>query len=389
VTYFQRGIVGMKFKGFSWEEYAEFWKKKEHRAPKPNGLGCWWEVLGESKGYFAEIARPRFKGWRESEAQQSTRFGQHWVEDGPPRPNWRRAYTVKQSPYDPKSNWNGFTAFPPRVGAAAPERWPAEAPGLRPHGLRPYEVKWLRGIASRTITDRMRLSNDPYNYQRLRDLKAHILERRRHSGSLFRDREAPTSAQFARGIRKAEIDGIELYRKRGQLRWYMDAPVDDEVIDQKIAKSDDPYLADRIPHGRDSQIAALAGFKFQELDNTIARRRRKYGRPLRERRKAGRKPLGDRAMTTAERVRKHREKSKAPAPHGRSQTGVVQPPPLGPTAPVIVSENRRLHQEKVTIVTANTTPGEYQHVREPRRPRVKRVAAGLDRGPHREKPATE
>jgi hypothetical protein len=77
--------------------------------------------------------------------------------------------------------------------------------------------------------------------------------------------------------------------------------------------------------GRDSQIAALAGFKFQELDNTIARRRRKYGRPLRERRKAGRKPLGDRKMTTAERVRKHRakHKDKTPATHRRNRPGAV------------------------------------------------------------------
>jgi hypothetical protein len=318
----------MSSKGLSWEEYAEFWKKKEHRAKKPNGLGCWWEVCGKSRGYWIEIVRDRRSGRREVEAQQTTRFEKHWVVVGAPkRPNGRSGVGI----------WRGWTAPPPRIGLAAPKRWAVEPDQpdknsvnrwrskWRPYGPRPYELKWRQTIESKVITDRLRLSNDPYNYQRLRDLKAHILERRRHSGSLFRDREAPTSAQFARGIHKAEIDGIELYRKRGQLRWYMNAPVDDEVIDQKIAKSDDPYLADRIPHGRDSQIAALAGFKFQELDNTIARRRRKYGRPLRERRKAGRKPLGDRKMTTAERVRKHRakHKDKTPATHRRNRPGAV------------------------------------------------------------------
>jgi hypothetical protein len=50
--------------------------------------------------------------------------------------------------------------------------------------------------------------------------------------------------------------------------------------------------------------------------------------------KMGRPPLTGRALTTAERVRKHRMKLKTPAPHGRVETGVVRPLPLGLAAPV-------------------------------------------------------
>jgi hypothetical protein len=185
--------------------------------------------------------------------------------------------------------------------------------------LRPYEYKWAQALASRLITDQLRLSNDRYNYRHLRDHKAHILERRRHSGSLFQDKAEPSAAQFARGVRWAELESIELYRRHDQLRWFIDAKVDDENLDSDAVATD-------------SNIADQAGFKFEEVDSTMERRRK---RPLRERRKAGRKPLGERAMTTAERVAKHRDrKLLALATHERLPAGTVQPPPLGQAVPV-------------------------------------------------------
>jgi hypothetical protein len=230
-------------KGLIWEA---FWKKKEQRAEKPNGLGCWWEVCGKSRGYWVEIVRDRRSGRREVEAQQTTKFEKHWVVVGAPkRPNGR-SYTTRQSPYDPEPGyaglWKGWTAPPRRIGPSAPRRWPAESDEpektveisisanrwrskWRPYGPRPYELKWDQTIASRTITDRLRLSNARHNYQRLRDQKAHILERRRRSGSLFRDKDGPTPAQFARGVRWAELEGIELYRRHDQLRWFVDRPI--------------------------------------------------------------------------------------------------------------------------------------------------------------------
>jgi hypothetical protein len=65
-----------------------------------------------------------------------------------------------------------------------------------------------------------------------------------------------------------------------------------------------------IPLGIDSAIAASAGFQFEEVFNTVERRRERYGKPLRWRKKVGRKPIGDHAMSPVERVRKHRAKKK-------------------------------------------------------------------------------
>src|SRR5262249_37557735 len=167
-------------KGLSWD-CVDFWTQKEARNkyPQPDGLGCWWEVSGKSRGYWIEMARSRPE--REAERQHETRFGPYWAVDKVKRPNGR-SYTTCQSPYDPEPGyagiWKGRTAPPPRIGAAAPKRWPAEAPGLRPHGLRPYEHKWALVLASRVVTDRLRLSNDRFNLQRHRDLRVHILERR-------------------------------------------------------------------------------------------------------------------------------------------------------------------------------------------------------------------
>src|SRR5262249_38112167 len=210
-------------------KYADFWTQKEARnkRPRPAGLSCWWEVCGKSHGYWTEIRRTKAES--EAERRQTTKFGPHWAVDKVERP-LGRAYTTRQSPYDPESGvgiWKGRTAPPPRIGTAAPKRWPAEAPD----GLRPYEYKQALALASRVVTDRLRLSNDRCNYRRLRDLKQHILERRRHSGSLFRDRDRPTAAQFARGVRWAELESIELYRRHDQLRWFLDAKVDDHKLD--------------------------------------------------------------------------------------------------------------------------------------------------------------
>lgn len=292
-------------------EYADFWKNKEHRA-EPDPWDEWRKVCGPSRGYWADVRRTEPEG--AAERQQATKFGPHWAVDKVKRPNGR-SYTSLQSPYDPVNHFEGQ-----RYGAAhalrfdikveqswrtrilpALRRWAAEPAGERPYGPRPHELKWLlvwRGI-----------SNDRYHSERLRDLRKHIHERRRESGAAFQELEwgsPPHDARQARGILWAELEGIELYRRSDQLRWFIDGPVDDGNLDPRQAKQGDP--ADAILLGRDSQIAAFAGFEFQEVDNTIEERRARYGRPLRLRKKPGRKPNGECAMSGAERVRNHRKK---------------------------------------------------------------------------------
>ena len=55
-------------------------------------------------------------------------------------------------------------------------------------------------------------------------------ERWRHSASAFQYKERPTPAQFARGIRWTELEDIEIFRRHDQLRWFIDAKVDDHKL---------------------------------------------------------------------------------------------------------------------------------------------------------------
>lgn len=212
--------------------------------------------------------------------------------------------------------WRGRTAPPPRIGLAAPKRWAAEADIERPYGPRPYEVQRARAVASWFITDQLRLSNDRCSDQRLRDQKAHILERRRESGALFQGAQWPRAAEpklahHARGIRWAELEGIELHRRHDQLRWFIDGRFDENV------------------RGIDTAIADAAGFKFREM-------RIKIVSSARRRRKPGRKPLGAIAMTGPERKRKYdrNKRLQALVTPERRPTGARQPLPLGRSAPV-------------------------------------------------------
>ena len=160
---------------------------------------------------------------------------------------------------------------------------------------------------SQVIADQLRLSNDLFNLQRLRDFRVHILEERhRRSGYYW-----------------AELAGIALYRRHDQLRWFVDA--------RFKADHDDPFI--------DGAIADSAGYGFQEVNNTVEHHREKYDRPLRERKKPGRKPIGLIAQTTAERVRKHRRNKslKRSPPTSVATAGTEQPMPLGPTVPTAIS----------------------------------------------------
>jgi hypothetical protein len=232
---------------------------------------------------------------------------------------------------EPRGLWLGLTAPPWRIGPWAPDRWPAK----QPIELPPFEFKRAQALASLLVANGLRLSNDPCAKQRLRDVRAHRLERRRHSGSYFR----------------ADLDGIEKYRRHDQLRWFLEFKVNDKKLDFSARtfehRSVDGETGIIIPKnsdavvgvGIDSNIANQAGLKFEEVDSTVERRRRKYGRPLRERKKPGRKPIGLVAMTTAERMRKYRRNKvlKRPLPTGVTTAGTEQPLPLGPTVPVDLS----------------------------------------------------
>jgi len=304
----------------------------------------------------------------------------------------RTAISMERKGEPSRGLWLGLTAPSWRIGPWAPDRWPTKQPIEPP----PFTLRTYQAIVSAVITDALALSNDPCSLQRLRDLRVHILECRRESGSLFQDTPWGTpphsftfgqypprkhTAKQARGIRWAEIDGIDLYRRSDLLRWFIDAPTNDVTDNQRVAKRADPYTAAaNLPHGVDSALAWEGGLEFHEVDEALKRAyiralvgaipsrkalsprayalaykdreervralaetmtwtdvRKAFEAAAKTHRKPGRKPIGLIAQTTAERVRKHRRNKallKRSLPTSVATAGTEQPMPLGPTVPV-------------------------------------------------------
>jgi hypothetical protein len=278
-----------------------------------------FETNGRSSGYFSEIIFPRqCREWCEAEAQQKTRFG---LSAKSADPN-RRQYALKRgrpvghrlvqpsgwlptgwsyevsSPYWPRQLFGGHEFETPCLARPITRRWAAEPESERPYGPRPYELKDAQALALAIVAPS--LSDDSCTVERLRDFKTHIAEQERHCGSTFLEKENPTRREFARGIRRAELDGIEQYRRHDQLRWQIDsAPTDyNDKPPEWIKEYRDEAQALR-RRGRDSMIAVDQGFSFEDVDGTVARRRKRQGKTLRERKKPGPK------------------NQKRPTPHGR------------------------------------------------------------------------
>jgi hypothetical protein len=248
-------------------------------------------------------------------AERSTRPGMTlWP--GKVRRHNGRPYTTRCSPHDPVNSFEwqrwGSAAHALRRNILvrqtwrtrilpAPKRW-ADQPEETP----PYILKRAQALASVLTAPKVT------EMTQLRDHRNHIHEQRRESGAEFQDGHS-TVAEHARGIQWSILQEIELYRKHDQLRWCLDAKVDDSKLNFSARVLEDDVESERIKivgAGWDTSIADAAGFKFEEVDNTISARRSKYRRPLRERKKPGR-PKGERAMTTAERQANYRARKKA------------------------------------------------------------------------------
>jgi hypothetical protein len=272
----------------------------------------------------------------------------------------------------------GLAAPPRRIGPCAPNRWPAVPPGLRPYGLRPYEIKYQQAVASVIAAPRITESN------RIRDLRDNIADEVRQRFEDERNIRRPhkrfkghvwlLSLRFARGVRLAEIDGINALRAIKINGCYQPAS------EHAGGFIDATYSNDEASRDGSLTEVASTGFGYQDVADDVENvlgpvtirgleispnrwdvyykgRRILEGSPrpiidarhvlqregvnsgevrrmivLRERHRPGRKPLGDVAMTTVERVAKHRAAKTLPTQE-RNQPGAVAPLPLGPVAP--------------------------------------------------------
>jgi hypothetical protein len=234
------------------------------------------------------------------------------------RPN-KRLYTTTSSPHDPVNNfvaqkYGGAVHIPQfdrviyrngcRRVLPARKRW-ADQPEETP----PYIFKRAQALASVLTAPRLT------EMTRLRDHRNHIHEQRLRSGAQFQDGHS-TVAEHARGIQWSILQEIELHRRHDQLRWCIDAKVEDSKLNfsARVLENDVESNRNRLKivgAGWDTSIADAAGFKFEEVDNTINARRSKYKHPLRERKKPGPKPKYGRTMPGAERQANSRARKKA------------------------------------------------------------------------------
>jgi hypothetical protein len=276
-------------------------------------LENWWVVAGKSKGYWFEIHSERGSARREEESKQHTRFGKHWAILGPAS----IPLVDGRAPSDPP--WQR-TAFPPRTGLAAPDRWP-DAPA----GMPPFEFKQAQALASALVAPKITES------QRIRDLIAHIREQMHESGAAFVEtpRAELSFSEYMRGCRYLENEDIERWRKHDSPWAFIDAPLDDERSNSKtgdhLIQVDDSVMKARRRLGQLSKIAdgsklrgyqkllaraqkGNAGFEFVHVEYVLAQPALK----------GGRKPIGANAMTNAERKRRQRKKLRV----------IVDAPPL-------------------------------------------------------------
>jgi hypothetical protein len=267
------------------------------------------------KSRYWDVYR-RLESERQREKHHVTKFGPHWVVEHVKRPAGARDYSTDGSPYQPRMGyagiWKGRTAS---TGKAAPNRWAKQGYGPLPYGLGELQIQMiLRRWAIDTVNT-LRLSNDRWSYQRLRDVRRHVFEQNE-----------------LQPLHDQELASVELtvgYRT-DELRWLLDFS-NAAVADRPVG----PY---------DSYVAAANGMRLENITRTIEERRAGFSRhsitgeieskkfkpkPVRERQKAGRKPLGPVAQTSAERARRYRRnKALRSKPHERHEVGTDQQPSL-------------------------------------------------------------
>jgi hypothetical protein len=223
----------------------------------------------------------------------------------------------------PRQRFGGYEFELPCLSRPEPRRWAERQPTTYP-----YKVLSIRETLSHILAPD--LSDDRYSFDRLRDLRTHIAERSRHSGALFQNKQNPTKYQFARGIRWAELDGIEQHRRHDQLRWSISLTTADgeqgDALPKWLQDKKESRLFSRMRAGMrtagrlDHIIALDEGFEFEDVDIIRIRERRGMP-PLRERQKPGPKPTyNGRSGSSTERSRRRRERLRAAQNTTRSPT---------------------------------------------------------------------
>ena len=222
---------------------------------------------------------------------QAARFGQYWT-------NGTRSWTGD------KEHQLWFPYGAPRVGKGAPNRWPSKQPIETP----PFEYRLAFMVAgSRPVSA-------------AEENEARELFRRRNASRLRSQKigsfwfcEHSSVEEYASGVCALEMRDPKLVKRNGV--WtQMRRPIAGEEWASR------GYTVNSLPDG-----LMLSREERELLARILAKS------PGRNR---GRPPIGESAMTAAERKRRSRnQKAKASLPRGRNEPSTAVPMPLGPAVP--------------------------------------------------------
>jgi len=240
---------------------------------------------------------------------QAARFGQYWT-------NGTRSWTGD------KEHQLWFPYGAPRVGKGAPNRWPSKQPIETP----PFEYRLAFMVAgSRPVSA-------------AEENEARELFRRRNASRLRSQKigsfwfcEHSSVEEYASGVCALEMRDPKLVKRNGV--WtQMRRPIAGEEWASR------GYTVNSLPDG-----LMLSREERELLARILAKS------PGRNR---GRPPIGERAMTAAERKQRSRnQKAKASLPRGRNEPSTAVPMPLGPAVPGTYPRYEAIILEIETMIT--------------------------------------
>jgi len=240
------------------------------------------------------------KGSRPSQADGVNRFGEYWA-------NGTRSWIGDREPL-----WFPYGAPAPRIGIAAPKRWADQPVEIPP-------FKWRLAF----IMDRSRPVSQAEEAEARELLRRRTATRRtdlHKIGSFWFDRVPHAIEDYASSVCWQEMQAAHLVKGNGNIWRHAKQPFSHEEwakLGCKVSSLPDGLM----PSREDRELMARV------LAKSPGRNR-------------GRPPLGESAMTGAERVARHRAQklSQLPATQRALPPGAAAPMPLWPAVPGISME---------------------------------------------------
>jgi len=257
-----------------------------------------------------------------------------------PIPLWRR---FKDGCRQPLDFWMGLTAPPPRIGIAAPKRWANQAVGIPPFVYRlVFEAIGQRLVCEAEITEAKELFRRRNAIHRANKEPEPNLDNLCYSEPRNTHTASEWPPKYASGIYALEMrDARDKAFSRGVFKHPVAADAYGRAYtagngfkadtDNGAATALGPIQQGAKPIAREEW--SKGGYSIERIPKELmlSREDRELCARILQKspgRKPGRPPIGEQAMTNAERVAKHRAKKSSLAlpPQEREQPDIAPPP---------------------------------------------------------------